>query len=248
VISLINPEKEYISMRKALFLAATAAATAMMVSAVPAVASAATAGHKTRHDTTADVLTIHAVGGTDVGQKATLEAGLKTGTSMTFAISIDGISVSIACTKATMSTHLSANPASPGTATMTVSKATVTVADCTVTASQSGLINSLTAATFATGAAATISDATGHPVVITAPQVSFTVSTIIGDVTCSYSATALDGTGANLGSTITFTNQTFGTLLSGSNSACPTTGFTFSAEYGPVKDVSVLKSPHVFVN
>jgi hypothetical protein len=235
-------------MRKALFLAATAAATAMMVSAVPAVASAATAGHQARHATTSDVLTIHAVGGTNVNAKATLEAGLKTGTSMTFAISIDGISVTISCTKASISLKTATNPAAPGTATLTVSKATVTVADCTVTASQSGLINSVTSTTFTAGAAATISDSTGDPVTVTGPVVSFTVSTIIGDVTCSYSATTLSGTAANKGSTITFANQTFGNLQSGSNSNCPTTGFTFSATYAPVKDTSVTKSPHVFVN
>jgi hypothetical protein len=236
-------------MRKALFLAATAAATAMMVSAVPAVASAATAGHQTRHATASDVLTIHEVGGTNVGQTATLQAGLKTGTSMTFAISIDGISVSIACTKATVNVHLTANPSAPGAATGTLGKTTVTVADCTVTASTSGLINSLTSATFSSGAAASISDATGHPVVITAPEVSFTVSTIIGDVTCTYTATSINGTYSNTGgSAININKQAFNTLVTGSNANCPATGFTFTSHFAPLKDVSATNSPHVFLN
>jgi hypothetical protein len=236
-------------MLKALSLAATAAAAAMVVSAVPAVASAATAHHKTRNATTSDVLTIHKVAGTNVAATATLQAGLKTGTSLSFAIAIDGISVTISCTKASVALKGTANPAAPGTATGTVSKATVTVADCTITASQSGLINSLTSATFSSGAAASISDASGHPVVITGPEASFTVSTIIGDVTCTYTATSITGAESNSGgSAINFNKQPFNNLVSGSNSNCPATGFTFTAHYAPLKDVSVKKSPHVFVN
>jgi hypothetical protein len=235
-------------MRKALLLAAAAAATAMMVSVAPAVASAATVDHQAGPATKSDVLTVKAVGGTDVKAKAILQAGLKTGTSMKFSISIDGISVTISCTKASLSLKTGTNPAAPGTAKLTVSKATVTAGNCTVKASQSGLIKSFTSATFSAGAATTISDAKGDPVTMTGPHLSFTVSTIVGSVTCAYSATKLSGAAANKGSTVTFSNQKFGNLLSGSNSACPTTGFTFSATYAPVKDTSVTKSPQVFVN
>jgi hypothetical protein len=232
-------------MRKALFLAATVAATAMVVSAVPAVASASTAA---KSATTSDVLTTGSVGGADVAVGNYLTANLKQNTSLVFAISIDGISVTLSCTAASIAFKTKANPAAPGTATLTVNKQKANIADCTVTASTSGLIDSATALTFTSPHRTTISDASGHPVAIAGPEASFTFSTIIGSVTCTYTTTTLTGTDVNKGSDIEFSNQPWSTLVTGSNSNCPTSGVTFSATYGPLKDQAVTGTPHVLVN
>lgn len=224
-------------MRKSLFVAATAAATAMMVSTAAVPAWGATTTH---------VLTTNKVGGTNVAAKATVEAGLKKGQSLSFGFSLDGLTVSIACTKATIAGKITTNPADPGSAALSLTKQTAST--CTATVSSPGLVNSVQSVTFTTPNATTIGDATGLPVTVTAPVVTFTVNTIIGAVTCGYSAPSLSGTYTNIGSVVSFSNQPFNTLQSGSNSACPTSGLTFSSTYGPLTDQSIKTHPHVFVN
>jgi hypothetical protein len=231
-------------MRKTWLLAATAAAAAMVLPAAsasamvrPAASTAATPG----------VLTINAVGGTNAGAKQLFQAGLQKGTSLTFSFSLSGLTVTIACTKSYATIRGATNPALPGTATGSLNK--LNASNCTATASQSGLVDGVQSVTFTTPNATTISDATGDPVTVTGPLVTFTMNTVIGAVTCGYSATSISGAFSDTGSLMTFANQALDTLQAGSNSFCPTTtGVNLSATYGPLKDLSVTGRPAVFVN
>lgn len=233
-------------MRKTL-LAATAVVAATVL---PAASASAMVRPAVTPATTSNVLTISAVGGTSTGAKDLLQTGLHHGTSLSFSFSLDGLSVLIACTKSNATARGKTNPVAPGTATLSLNKITAT--GCTATASQAGLITGVESVTFAAIDPMTISDAAGFPVTVTGgPTVTFTVDSIIGPVTCIYSANGLTGSFSNTGSQTTFTNQPFPNLQSGSNSNCPTGGLTFSADYGPLKDLTVLVGtlhPHVFVN
>ena len=78
------------------------------------------------------------------------------------------------------------------------------------------------------------------------PRATIKLSTIIGPVTCNYSARKISGKASNIGSLISFSKQVLN-RAAGSNSLCPAKG-AFTATYGPVVDLSVRGHPHVFVN
>lgn len=231
-------------MRKTWLLAAAAAAAAMVL---PAASASAMVRPAASAATTPRVLTIDAVGGTNAGAKALFQAGLQKGTSLTFSFSLSGLTVTITCTKSYATLRGLTNPALPGSATESLNK--LNASGCTATASQSGLVNGVQSVTFTTPNATAISDATGDPVTVTGPVVTFTMNTVVGAVTCGYGATQMSGAFSDTGSLTTFTNQAFNTLQAGSNGFCPTTsGVTLSATYGPLKDLSVTGRPVVFVN
>lgn len=231
-------------MRKTWLLAATAAAAAMVL---PAASASAMVRPAASAATTPKVLTIDAAGGTNAGTKQLFQAGLQKGTSLTFSFSLSGLTVTIACTKSYATMRGETNPVLPGTATESLNKLNASL--CTATASQSGLVSGVQSISFTTPNATTISDATGDPVTVTGPVVTFTMNTVVGAVTCGYSATSISGAFSDTGSLMTFANQAFNTLQAGSNSLCPTTtGVTLSATYGPLKDLSVTGRPVVFVN
>jgi len=216
-------------MRKPLLLAATAAATAMLVLGPTASALAAT------HD----VLTTGKVGGPNVAVHAVLQAGLKARTTLTF--SQVGGTIGIKCTKSTFTSKVTANPARPGTAVMSLTAQTVTGCKATTT-----LVKTVTVTVTKLPKRVTIGDAKGDPVALFGASATLKlVTTIVGTLTCSYSVKKLGGHASNIGSLITFSKQVF-TKTAGS-SLCPAKG-ALSATYGPVVDMTVKGHPHVFVN
>ena len=215
-------------MRKVMPSVITTAAATALLAAIPATASAAT------HD----VLTIKKVGGPNVAIGAILKASLKTGTKATFYS--PGTTSGVICSKSSLTSKVTKNPAAPGTATesltaQTFSGCTSNISGATV---KSVKVLNLPYTT-------TVSDAAGNPVTVSKPSTKITLSTGLGVLTCTYKAAAIQGKASNKGNLITFKNQLF-TKSSGS-SLCPASG-DFSAKFGPVKDTSVSGSPAVFVN
>jgi hypothetical protein len=213
-----------------LILAAVGAAAAVVVMA-PMVASAATTPH---------VLTISKVGGTNVAVGAKLSASIKSGTKAVFSEGTEG---SVSCTKSSVAESVTANPAKPGTAKLSItgqtfSGCTASISGVTVT------VKSVKAykAPFAT----TVSDAKGLPVVVTKPGAVIVVSALGETITCTYQATSIKGAASNTGSSVSFKDQAF-KVVTGSNSLCPSTG-DLTVAYAPVEDTSVTGHPHVFVN
>jgi hypothetical protein len=222
-------------MRSYLVLAAVAATAALTALAtVPASAA------------TIDVLTTGKVGGSNVATGAVLKASLASGTTANFfetATSTTGIK----CSTSSFSAKVTANPAKPGTAKESVTAQSF--GKCTsnitgVTSVTSVTINNLPYN-------GTISDAKGDPVKIsgtsaTKPlKTTIVLDTIVGSITCTFTASSISGAASNTGNTVSFSAQKF-TKSSGS-SLCPASGF-FTAKYGPVTDSSVTGSPKVFVN
>jgi hypothetical protein len=229
-----EPEEGKGTMRKYLYLAGAAATAAVMVmTAAPALAAV-------------DVLTINKVGGANVHVGDILKASLVTNTSANFFKSSTG-TTGIKCAKSSFTAKVTANPGKPGTAKESVTSQTF--GSCTsnvtgVTSVQSVKVGNLPYNS-------TISDSTGFPVTVketssTKPlKTTLVLNTLLGTVTCVYTASSIKGKASNTGNTVGFTNQKF-TLSSGPTS-CFGSGF-FTAKYGPVRDTSRTNSPKVFVN
>jgi hypothetical protein len=212
-----------------LILGAIGAAAAIVVM-TPMAASAATT----------DVLTITKVGGTNVAVGAKLSASLKSGTKAVFS---DGTAGSVSCAKSTVAESVTANPAKPGTAKVSVTGITLS----TCTASISGITVTVKSVTdYKAPFKGTVSDATGFPVTVTKPGFTVVASADGETVTCTYTAAKITGAASNTGSAVAFKDQAF-KVLSGSNSLCPSGG-DLTVTYAPVKDTSVKGSPKVFVN
>jgi hypothetical protein len=217
-------------MRKSLLMAA-AAASAMLVMAPAAAALAAPAPHH--------VLTIRRVGGPNVAVRAVLQAGLKPRTVLTF--SQVGGTLKITCARSTFTSRVVANPVRPGTAVLSLTGQTF--AGCRA---NSTAVHRVLSITVRVPDRTTISDARGFPVTVFAPRATIKLSTIVGNITCVYSARRIGGHASNVGSLISFLRQVFN-RAAGSNGLCPARG-ALTATYGPVVDMSVLGHPHVFVN
>jgi hypothetical protein len=252
-------------MRKPLLVATTMAATASMLVATSTMALAATPK--------VAVLTYTKTGGTAVPNKNVISGNLAPATktakasTVTLSFAVAGISISVNCTKATFSSKLTADPAKPSTA-VTTPTSLAAVSGCTATASQPGLVTGVQSLTFTFPSAAetTFSDAKNLPVTVTLPakstakyavQVSLSVTTVIGPVTCIYSTTKLSGNYSDTGPELTFSKQSISTPVTGSNSLCPaatstTPAMTFSAAFGPVNTVVTVNkkatTEHVYVN
>jgi hypothetical protein len=219
-------------MRKSLLLTATAAATAMLVLA-PAAGALAAPVH--------DVLTTGKVGGANVKVKDVLQAGLKAKTVLVFS-SVSGTAISLKCAKSTITSKVTANPARPGTAVQSLTGETVTGCKASTT-----LVRSVTVTVTKLPNRTTIGDARGNPVTVFGPSATLKiVTTVVGTLTCKYTATKISGKASNTGSLISFSKQVF-TRAAGSNGFCPAKG-ALTATYGPVLDLSVRGHPHVFVN
>jgi hypothetical protein len=213
-------------------MAVASAATGMLVLA-PAAGALAAPVH--------DVLTTVKVGGPNVKVNAVLQASLKPRTVLVFA-AVSGTPISLKCTKSTITSKVTANPARPGTAVQSLTKETVT--GCKA---NTNLVTSVTVTVTKLPNKVTTSDARGFPVTVFGPSASLKiVTTVIGTITCKYSARTIKGSASNTGSLISFSKQVF-TRAAGSNGACPTKG-ALTVTYGPVVDLSVTGHPHVFVN
>jgi hypothetical protein len=212
-----------------LILGAIGAAAAIVVMA-PMAASAATT----------DVLTITKVGGTNVAVKAKLSASLKSGTKAVFS---DGSAGSVSCAKSTVAESVTANPAKPGTAALSITG--LSLSSCT--ASISGITVTVKSVTdYKPPFKATVSDAKGFPVTVTKPGFVVVASADGITVTCTYQAAKITGAASNTGSSVAFKDQAF-KVVTGSNSLCPSGG-DLTVTYSPVEDTSVKGDPHVFVN
>ena len=217
-------------MRKYLYLAAAAASATMV--ALPA--SSAYAAN--------NVLTIGSTGGAAVKIGAVLTSGLATGTSAVFSLSTE----TLTCKASKFSATVKTNPAKPGTATESLTAQSFS--SCTVNSSgvtvKSIQVKNLPYA-------ASVSDATGHPVKISGQSstkpilVTVTVAFGTSTIACTYKASSISGHESNTGNSIAFSQQKL-TFVSGSN-LCPAAA-NFSAKYGPVVDASVTGSLKVFVN
>lgn len=212
-----------------LILAAIGAAAAIVVM-TPMAASAATT----------DVLTTTKAGGTNVAVGAKLSASLKSGTKAVFSEGTEG---SVSCAKSSFTESVTANPAKPGSATLSMtgqsfSSCTASISGVTVT------VKSVKA--YKPPFKVTVSDAKGLPVKVTKPGAVIVVSAVGETITCTYQAATIKGAASNTGSSVSFKDQAF-KLVTGSNSLCPSTG-DLTVAYAPVKDTSVTGDPHVFVN
>jgi len=229
-----EPEEGARSMRTYLYLAG-AAVTALVMVMTAAPASAAV-----------DVLTISRVGGSNVHVGDILKASLVTNTSAGFFQSATS-TTGIKCAKSTFSAKVTANPGKPGTAKESVTSQTFS--SCTSNVSGVTSVQSVKVGNLPYNS--TISDSAGFPVKVkqtstTKPlKTTLVLNTMLGPVTCVYTAAGISGSASNTGNTVSFKNQKF-TLKSGPSS-CFSSGF-FTAKYGPVKDTSRTNSPKVFVN
>ena len=221
-------------MRRYLLLAAAVAAVSL--TAIPVSALAATT----------DVLTTGKTGGTNVVVGAVLKASLAAGTKADFFMSAT-TSTGVICATSSFSAKVTANPAKPGTAKESLTAQSF--GSCTsnvtgVTSVKSVTVNNLPAN-------ATVSDSSGLPVKVsgtssTKPlKTTVVLNTIIGTITCVYTAASISGSSSNTGNTVSFSKQKF--TKSSGPSTCFSSGF-FTAKYGPVTDSSVTGSPKVFVN
>jgi hypothetical protein len=225
-------------MRKFVPVIAAIAASVAVV-ALPATSASATGR--------VHVLTIKKVGGTAVRAGAVLKSGLVSKTSAVLSLGTSG-TVKLTCKAASISATVRANPVKPGKATESLTA--IHVAKCT--------LSGITGVTFKSAKAlnlpykVTVSDAKGFPVAVretsTTMPIKFTVKVVAGmtTITCNYKASSIAGHASNTGSKVVFSKQKF-TKAAGSNAACLGPAH-FSASFGPVKDTSVMLSPHVFVN
>jgi hypothetical protein len=210
-----------------------ATATAMLAVLPMAAASAATP----------HVLTIAKVGGLAVQTGQVIQAPLKAGTKATFFS--PGTTTGVSCPKALVTNKVVTNPLKPGTAVESLTAQTFS--GCTTNIPGTTSVKSVKVLNLPYKT--TISDATGFPVTVTKPggvlKTSIAINSVLGLLTCTYRATKLSGKASNAGNVNIFKNQVF-TLSSGS-SACPAKG-SFSATFGPLKDISLTGQPLVFVN
>jgi hypothetical protein len=218
-------------MRK--FLHAGIVVVSALVVVLPMAAADAATGH---------VLTIRSTHGPAVRPGAVLSAGLVKGTTAVFALGSEKLS----CKVATFAATVTSNPSRPGAAKETVksqrfSKCTVNVQGVTV--------KSLKVLNLPYKVA--VSDAKGHPVTVVghakAKPIKTSVTVALGtlSVTCTYKTSKVNGHQSNTGNKITFVKQKFTKVAGGS--LCPPSA-NFTATFGPVRDLSVLHAPKVFVH
>ena len=189
-----------------------------------------------------DVLTTGTAAGTNANIGDTITAALKAGTTTTFRTTATG-TTGITCTDSTFTATVVANPPAPDTATESLTAQTF--GGCTanivgVTAVNSITVNNLpyvTSVVSATGAI-TVAGADTAPL-----QTTIKLGTVLGTVTCVYTATgnAITGQTANDDNSITFTGQVF--AKSSGPGTCAANGY-FTAQYSPILDAG----QPVFVN
>ena len=222
----------------ALLGTAAVAAAAVVLSTSPAFAASS------------DVLSYGAVntGGTNVGTTDALSGSLASGTTNTFKFTSNGTSVTITCTAATLSAKATANPAAPGTASVSISTLTFNdgATQCTLTGLSGVTVVSAVLKT-GTTATASVADGTSPTFTITSLNEAVTLHTGVGNIICDYgtnaTVTSIVGTvtnpnAAGTGGTITFASDPVA-LVSGS-SFCGASGSTgtFSATFGGITDTS----------
>jgi len=207
-----------------------AAAAAMLLAVLPM--TAASAAPKS------DVLTITKVGGANVKVGAVLTASLKKGTTANFFK--PHTTTGVKCKSVSFTDKVTSNPTHPGTAKELLTKQTFNKCSSNVGGVKSVKSVTLNKLPYKT----TISDSKGNPVTVYATSTTIKLNSILGTLTCIYTAKTTKGVASNTGQTITFTNQLF-TLKSGSSGCFPKG--SFSATFGPVKDSSAGNAA-VYIN
>jgi hypothetical protein len=191
------------------------------------------------------VLTAGSAGGTPVAVGDVLTASLASGTNATLYSSATGTS-GVSCSASAFTATAADNPASPGTATESLTGHTFDASSCSsnvvgVLGVTSITVDNLPYSTaVGSDGSVTVTPAAGSTI-----QTTVKLRSLLGTLTCVYRANSLSGTANNTDNSITFTNQQF-TKFSGS-SLCFANGY-FTAKYAPVTDTSQAGSPVVFVN
>ncbi|MEU9079531.1 Tat pathway signal sequence domain protein [Kitasatospora sp. NPDC004745] len=219
------------------FAAPTAAAVAVLALTAPG-AGAAAAGAP-GPVAASSVLT---AGGAAVAAGDALAAPLAAGSRATF-YSTATSTTGVTCATSQLSASVQGNPASPGTATASLTG--LVFGSCTSNVTGVTSVRSLTVGGFPFGVA--LSDAPGLPVTLTGPiQATAVLNTWFGTITCSYQLSgAFTGNADNAAHSLAFRTEHF--AKSGGSSLCPGDGY-FSAAYGPVTDTSLPGSPAIDVN
>jgi hypothetical protein len=211
-------------MRTRLLSAALAAAGVLALAISPAAAAAAV-----------PVLTL-SNGTTPVGAGDVLAAGAKSGTTSTITTTSGG-STAITCNTTAFSANVTMNPPKPGTATLSITALTLT--GCTSNIQGIAKINSVTLNDLPYVASITPANGGGTVTVDAGPtgpiQLTESLQTELGAVTCVYTDSSLAGTYINADSAMAFTNQQL-TLKSGPP-ICPKNSF-LNVDLAPVVDTT----------
>jgi hypothetical protein len=184
-------------------------------------------------------------GGSAVAVGDVLNASLASGTTATLYSSATGTS-GVSCTSSTFTATVTDNPATPGTATESLTGHSFDSSSCTANVvgvlgvSSIAVDNLPYTTTVASDGTVTVTPAAGSAI-----QTTVKLRTLLGTITCVYQAPSLTGTASNTDNSLTFTSQHF-TKTSGS-SLCFANGY-FTAKYAPVTDTSQSGSPVVSVN
>ena len=158
-------------------------------------------------------------------------------------------SFSATCPKSTFTAKVVKNPISAGKAKLSVTSQTLS--GCSLPASTGVTLKSITAintpwnGVITAKRVLTIKGTTkSKPVGVKA-----VISAAGQTLTCVFTASVTSGTASNKANTVTFKNQKLTLDTTKSSSLCGVAGktATFSAIYGPVRDISVAKHPKVFV-
>jgi hypothetical protein len=186
-----------------------------------------------------DVLTLGRTGGTNATVGDTVTARMVAGTEATFYV--PGSTTGVICKQASTTSTITTNPSKPGVADESLNgqsfgRCKTNIPGITLEGIQ------ITGLPYAV----TVSGTAGHAVTVANASTTTTFGTPAGDIPCSYTDAAVDGTAANSGSTITFTNQEF-VLTPTSSTSCPPAA-DFSASFGPQRDTSVSPAMPVKVN
>jgi hypothetical protein len=221
---------------------AALATAGLLVLGAPASAALAST-HKTAPK---PVLTIGKVSGAAVKKGAKISAGLAKGQKVHLAI---GTSYKAVCSKSTFAGKVVKNPASVGKATLSITSQTL--AGCSLPGVSGVKLKSITAlntpwsASITTKNRLTITGAKKSKPVGVKAVISLGSSTL----TCVFTAAKTSGKTANKHNTVTFKNQPLVLDSGASSGLCSFAGTkaTFSAVYGPVRDISVKHHPRVFV-
>jgi hypothetical protein len=226
-------------------------ATRSLVTAVAALSVVLTGSPAFAAEDDVAVLTTGGPAGAAVAVGDVLTATVATGTTADFATSSGG-STGVKCAESSFTAAVVDNPVAPGVATE--STTAQTFGSCTANILGVTRVNGVTVnnTPFATTVASS-TDGSGTPTVTvsgteTAPiQTTLRLGTILGSVTCVYTATngSITGTASNADNSIAFADQPF-TKASGPIT-CPGSGF-FTATYAPVLDTTVEGTPAVFTN
>jgi hypothetical protein len=219
---------------------AALATAGLLVLAAPASAALAS----THKATPKPVLTIGKVAGAAVKKGAKISAGLAKGHKVNMTIGSFGAT----CTKSTFTAKVVKNPSSAGRTTLAITSQTL--GGCKLSTNLASL-KSISAINTPWSASITTKNVLSIKGSKKSKPIGFKAqfSALGQNLTCIFTAPSSSGKTANKGNTVTFKGQKLTLNKSASSSLCSSAGTSasFSAVYGPVRDISVKHHPRVFV-